>query len=400
MPESTAPTRRATAVREAVRATRDTLRPVTGGPGASIVLASLRRSVRSDEETSRLPPASRVGRRLGIVLGFLLAFPPGTRASTTEMTILTTPPGATVTLDGRVLGRSPVVAELPSGWFRDRTSPRGEHLEVPLRLVLSLDGHHTREIDLGTAHRSVTGATLSPSDNTFYRLDREVSFELVPLEGGRSPGSEDAAGSRELAELEQLHRRGILTDAELESLVETLREVSPGRAPAKDAGGRSRIERGPPKSALYVFPVSAALLTEESQTISTPGYTMDGTVELERVELTFTKTGFASGALEAVFQVRASYPADVRWEIRLAGKGGLMRDALDHREVFSPVPPEPERRRFRVEWPLATKTARRWFVGEDTRVLLTMIHGLARLDDEGRLQWAEDASGRLVSDPP
>ncbi len=66
-----------------------------------------------------------------------------------DLRIESTPPGATVEIDGKVVGTTPYTSKkLPGGYFHKTRSVFGARLERPLRARLSLAGYVTQDIEL------------------------------------------------------------------------------------------------------------------------------------------------------------------------------------------------------------------------------------------------------------
>jgi serine protease Do len=84
-------------------------------------------------------------RACGIAL-LLFCFGPSGFAETLKIT--STPPGATVELDGVILGATPFEKEFPGGYFHRTHTVVGQRLEHPMVARLSLPGYATREIAL------------------------------------------------------------------------------------------------------------------------------------------------------------------------------------------------------------------------------------------------------------
>jgi|SRR5690348_14691680 len=62
--------------------------------------------------------------------------------------ITSTPPEATVEIDGQVVGKTPFEKEYPGGYFRRTRTAMGARLEHPLTARISLQGYATKEIPL------------------------------------------------------------------------------------------------------------------------------------------------------------------------------------------------------------------------------------------------------------
>ena len=66
------------------------------------------------------------------------------------LTINSQPPGATVEIDGIVVGKTPYSIEIPGGYLHGSKSVFGKLLRHQLHLKLSLDGFLSKEVDLAT----------------------------------------------------------------------------------------------------------------------------------------------------------------------------------------------------------------------------------------------------------
>jgi serine protease Do len=89
-----------------------------------------------------LPPRPPVS--LSVVV--LLFTPLATRAE--KLAITSTPPGATVEIDGVKLGVTPFTKDYPGGYFHRTKTVFGARLERPLVARLSLSGYSTKEVAL------------------------------------------------------------------------------------------------------------------------------------------------------------------------------------------------------------------------------------------------------------
>ncbi|HET7108390.1 MAG TPA: trypsin-like peptidase domain-containing protein [Candidatus Acidoferrum sp.] len=81
-----------------------------------------------------------------IFTSLLLCFVTSSSADTLKIT--STPPGATVELDGITLGVTPFEKDFPGGYFHRTHTALGQRLEHPMIARLSLPGYATREIAL------------------------------------------------------------------------------------------------------------------------------------------------------------------------------------------------------------------------------------------------------------
>ncbi len=81
-----------------------------------------------------------------ILTSFLLCFVASSSADTLKIT--SSPPGATVELDGVAVGATPFDKDFPGGYFHRTHTALGHRLEHPMVARLSLPGYATREITL------------------------------------------------------------------------------------------------------------------------------------------------------------------------------------------------------------------------------------------------------------
>jgi len=88
---------------------------------------------------------SRSELTLGPLL-LLLLCPP--RALADKLQITSTPPGATVELDGVVVGTTPFEKDFPGGFFHKTRTSMGSRLEHPVVARISLAGYASRELKL------------------------------------------------------------------------------------------------------------------------------------------------------------------------------------------------------------------------------------------------------------
>src|SRR5258707_8319666 len=70
------------------------------------------------------------------------------RAVADKLQITSTPPGATVELDGVAVGTTPFERDFPGGYFRKTRTSLGARLEHPMVARLSLTGYATKELTL------------------------------------------------------------------------------------------------------------------------------------------------------------------------------------------------------------------------------------------------------------
>lgn len=69
-------------------------------------------------------------------------------AKANTLTITSTPPGATVEMDGLVVGKTPFTMKMPGGYFHKTHVLWGTRLEHPIMVRLSLDGYASQEMTI------------------------------------------------------------------------------------------------------------------------------------------------------------------------------------------------------------------------------------------------------------
>src|SRR5260370_39901013 len=70
------------------------------------------------------------------------------RAAAAKLQITSTPPGATVELDGVVAGTTPFEKDFPGGYFHKTRTSMGARLEHPVVARISLTGYASKEMKL------------------------------------------------------------------------------------------------------------------------------------------------------------------------------------------------------------------------------------------------------------
>src|SRR5713101_6680336 len=90
----------------------------------------------------RFTPLALLG---SLLVAGVIAMP---AASANTLTITSTPPGATVAIDGVVVGTTPYEMKVPGGYFHKTHSVFGQKLEHSLVARISKEGYTTKEIEL------------------------------------------------------------------------------------------------------------------------------------------------------------------------------------------------------------------------------------------------------------
>jgi S1-C subfamily serine protease len=97
-----------------------------------------------------------------------------------ELRIESKPAGATIEIDGKVIGTTPHVSKLPGGYFHKTATVFGARLERPMHAKLSLPGYVTQEIELTVG--PMRWIALNGVDHGAYYLlkDQVISVTLTP----------------------------------------------------------------------------------------------------------------------------------------------------------------------------------------------------------------------------
>src|SRR3984957_15551550 len=83
---------------------------------------------------------------VSLVLSFVVLFPSIVKAD--QLTITSTPPGATVEIDGVKVGKTPFVKDYPGGYFHRTKTAVGSRLEHPLMARVTLEGFAPKVVAL------------------------------------------------------------------------------------------------------------------------------------------------------------------------------------------------------------------------------------------------------------
>jgi len=114
-------------------------------------------------------------------LCLLLLLPCSIRLAAKTLRIASTPPGATVELDGTVVGTTPFEQDFPQGYFRRPFTVLEKRLGHPVRLRLTLSGYVTKEVVLTNGPKQ--WLDLHRNNRGEYWLFKSDSFrfDLLPL---------------------------------------------------------------------------------------------------------------------------------------------------------------------------------------------------------------------------
>lgn len=105
----------------------------------------------------------------------LLAFPSHVFAD--KLRITSTPPGATVEIDGVSMGTTPIEKEYPGGYFHKTRTAFGARLEHPMVARISLTGYTTKELTL--TEGPMEWISLSGRSHGDYWLLKSDHFEVA-----------------------------------------------------------------------------------------------------------------------------------------------------------------------------------------------------------------------------
>ncbi len=139
----------------------------------------------------------------GVCLAAALFLPGAAAAGTLKIT--STPSGATVELDGVVVGKTPYQVNYPGGYFHRTKTVYGTQLQHPMRVRVSLKGFLTKELLLTDGPMERVNATgrvrqqyyLLKSDHFDFTLDK-VEETLTGVPETRAAGTLHRAARREL----------------------------------------------------------------------------------------------------------------------------------------------------------------------------------------------------------
>ena len=101
-----------------------------------------------------------------------LALSPRCAAAKDYLTINSQPQGATVELDGVVVGKTPYSVEIPGGYLHGSKSVFGKLLRHQLHLKLSLEGYLSKELDL--ANGPTAWVALNGTNHGDYWLSKRI----------------------------------------------------------------------------------------------------------------------------------------------------------------------------------------------------------------------------------
>jgi S1-C subfamily serine protease len=98
-----------------------------------------------------------------------------------DLQIVSTPPGATVEIDGKVVGITPYTSKkLPGGYFHKTATVFGSRLERPIHARLTLTGYITRELDLTVGPMKWIALNGTYHGDYYLLKDKLISVTLQP----------------------------------------------------------------------------------------------------------------------------------------------------------------------------------------------------------------------------
>ena len=98
-----------------------------------------------------------------------------------ELRVLSTPPGATVEIDGKVVGTTPYTSKkLPGGYFHKTSTVFGTRLERPIHARLTLPGYITQDLDLTVGPMKWIALNGTYHGDYYLLKDKVITITLQP----------------------------------------------------------------------------------------------------------------------------------------------------------------------------------------------------------------------------
>jgi S1-C subfamily serine protease len=98
-----------------------------------------------------------------------------------ELRIVSTPPGATVEIDGKVVGTTPYTSKkLPGGYFHKTSTVFGARLERPVHAHLTLPGYITQDLDLTVGPMKWIALNGTYHGDYYLLKDKVIMITLQP----------------------------------------------------------------------------------------------------------------------------------------------------------------------------------------------------------------------------
>ena len=90
------------------------------------------------------------------------------------------PSGATIEIDGRVVGTTPHISKLPGGYFHKTATVFGARLDRPLHARISMVGYISQDIDLTVGPMQWIALNGTNHGNYYLLRDKGLSINLMP----------------------------------------------------------------------------------------------------------------------------------------------------------------------------------------------------------------------------
>jgi hypothetical protein len=116
-----------------------------------------------------------------LLFSLLIAFCLSVTALGEELRIESSPPRATVEIDGKIVGTTPYVSKkLPGGYFHKTATVFGARLERPIHAHLSLAGYIPQDIELTVGPMKWIALNGTYHGDYFLVKDKLISVTLMP----------------------------------------------------------------------------------------------------------------------------------------------------------------------------------------------------------------------------
>jgi hypothetical protein len=113
----------------------------------------------------------------------LFAFFPA-RSPAETLTLTSSPPGATVEIDGLAAGATPYTTEFPGGYFHKTHTAFGARLEHSMSVRISKDGYLTQQLTITSGPFEWVAITGRQRGNYFLLKARRFDVKLEPVSSG------------------------------------------------------------------------------------------------------------------------------------------------------------------------------------------------------------------------
>src|ERR1700735_3484938 len=122
----------------------------------------------------------------------LALFPARSPAET--LTLTSSPPGATVEIDGLAAGSTPYTTDFPGGYFHKTHTAFGARLEHSMSVRISKDGYLTQQLTITSGPFEWVAITGRQRGNYFLLKARRFDVKLEPVSSGS--GTSETASPR------------------------------------------------------------------------------------------------------------------------------------------------------------------------------------------------------------